>query len=42
VNAGDIAAEVTRNSPERASEKIPDAIHAARVQAVSQALQSGQ
>lgn len=39
VNAGEIAAEVTRNSPERASEKIPDAIHAARVQAVSQALQ---
>ena len=38
VNAGDIAAEVTRNSPERASEKIPDAIHAARVQAVSQVL----
>jgi tRNA nucleotidyltransferase (CCA-adding enzyme) len=38
VNAGEIAAEVMRTASERASEKIPDAIHAARVQAVAQAL----
>ena len=38
VNAGEIAAEVTRISPERASEKIPEAIRAARVQAVAQIL----
>jgi tRNA nucleotidyltransferase (CCA-adding enzyme) len=38
VNAGGIAAEVTRISPERASEKIPEAIRAARVQAVAQIL----
>jgi tRNA nucleotidyltransferase (CCA-adding enzyme) len=38
VNAGDIAAEVMRATNERASDKIPEAIHAARVQAVAQAL----
>lgn len=38
VNAGEIAANVTLRSPERASEKIPDAVHAARVQAVAQQL----
>jgi tRNA nucleotidyltransferase (CCA-adding enzyme) len=36
VNAGAIAAEISRTSLERATEKIPDAIHAARVQAVAQ------
>ncbi|NDC10795.1 MAG: multifunctional CCA tRNA nucleotidyl transferase/2'3'-cyclic phosphodiesterase/2'nucleotidase/phosphatase, partial [Oxalobacteraceae bacterium] len=40
VNAGAIAAEVTRTSPERASEKIPEAIRAARLQAVAQILTS--
>ena len=40
VNAGEIAAEVMRTASERASDKIPDAIHAARVQAVAQALGS--
>lgn len=40
VNGGAIAAEVTRISPERASEKIPEAIRAARVQAVAQILSS--
>jgi tRNA nucleotidyltransferase (CCA-adding enzyme) len=38
VNAGAIAAEVMRTATERASDKIPEAIHAARVQAVAQAL----
>ena len=38
VNAGDIAAEVMRATNERASDKIPEAIHAARVQSVAQAL----
>jgi len=37
VNAGEIANEVMRITAERAGEKIPDAIHAARVQAVAQA-----
>lgn len=37
VNAGEIAGEVMRTASERPSEKIPDAIHAARVQAVAQA-----
>jgi tRNA nucleotidyltransferase (CCA-adding enzyme) len=40
VNAGEIAAEVTRTSPERASEKIPEAIRAARVQAVARLVSS--
>jgi tRNA nucleotidyltransferase (CCA-adding enzyme) len=40
VNAGEIATEITRISPERATEKIPEAIRAARVQAVAQALGS--
>jgi tRNA nucleotidyltransferase (CCA-adding enzyme) len=40
VNAGEIAAEVMRTASERASDKIPEAIHAARVQAVAQALGS--
>jgi tRNA nucleotidyltransferase (CCA-adding enzyme) len=40
VNAGEIAAEVMRTASERASDKIPDAIHAARVQAVAHALGS--
>ncbi len=38
VNAGAIAAEVMRTATEQASDKIPEAIHAARVQAVAQAL----
>jgi tRNA nucleotidyltransferase (CCA-adding enzyme) len=40
VNAGEIAAEVMRTASERASDKIPEAIHAARVHAVAQALDS--
>ena len=40
VNAGEIAAEVMRTASERASDKIPEAIHAARVHAVAQALGS--
>jgi hypothetical protein len=40
VNAGEIAAEVMRTAGERASDKIPEAIHAARVHAVAQALGS--
>jgi tRNA nucleotidyltransferase (CCA-adding enzyme) len=40
VNAGEIAAKVMRTASERASDKIPDAIHAARVQAVAHALGS--
>jgi tRNA nucleotidyltransferase (CCA-adding enzyme) len=38
VNAGAIANKVIRAAAERTTEKIPDAIHAARVQAVAQAL----
>jgi tRNA nucleotidyltransferase (CCA-adding enzyme) len=40
VNAGDIAAEVIAASPERASEKIAAAIHAARVLAVEAAIKN--
>lgn len=38
VDAGAIAAAITGAAGERATEKIPDAIHAARVQAVARAL----
>ncbi len=38
VNAGAIAAEVTANAPERPAEKIAEAIHAARVHAVDEAM----
>ncbi len=39
VNAGAIAADVMQRAPERASEKIAEAVHQARVAAVEQALQ---
>ncbi len=38
VNAGAIAAQVNAASPERVSERIADAIHAARVRAVGEAM----
>ncbi len=38
VNAGAIAAEVIARTPERPADKIAEAVHAARVQAVAQAI----